>query len=169
MRAFIGISVPEVAHYDRLCSDLKNRYGNNVKIVGNHNLHITLKFLGDIPLDRCEEIWHSLVLPDNSFHISGKGIGHFPVDNERARVIFIPVSSPGLDMIMENNELFNENVQHIHCTLARFRRPSNIGDMEKIYSSEKFFDFLPNKLSLFKSILLSTGPVYEEIFSHQLM
>lgn len=169
MRTFIGIQVPVISNYDDLSKTIKKQFGRDFKMVESNNMHITMKFLGEISLQNAKRIWDELNLPERAFNISGSGLKHFPLDAKKARVIFIPVLSPELERIAKNNALFSHEDSNLHCTVGRFRRPSDAGSVEDKYRSERFFDFSARKISMFKSTLLSTGPVYEEIFSHQLM
>ncbi|MGP6207421.1 RNA 2',3'-cyclic phosphodiesterase [Cuniculiplasma sp. SKW3] len=169
MRAFIGITVPFIRKYDELSDIIHGQFVKDFKMVESNNMHITMKFLGEISIQESRKLWDKLILPKESFNISGSGLKHFPTGAKKARVLFIPLLSWELERVVNENSIFSDEDKYLHCTLGRFKRPADTSSIEEKYRSEIFFDFRPQKICLFKSTLLSTGPVYEEIFSHQLM
>lgn len=169
MRAFIGIRIPEFSGYDRLRERLAMEFGGNARIVEPGNLHITLRFLGEVSEDECGEVWNRIAFPRDSFSITGNGIGHFPEGKTSARVIFVPVLSDDLERIAMSNPELRDQEKDFHCTVARLKKPQHVNGIEDEFRAVAFFSFPVKRISLFRSQLLRTGPVYEELLFHQLM
>jgi 2'-5' RNA ligase len=176
MRAFIAIDIPSEIK-DRIgelineCKDIKY---SQVKYVEIENLHITLKFLGEIEKDTLGP------LLDDFSKISP------PVT---ALSIFSAGAFPGMDLpkvawvgIRENTSFSKafeeiENVAqkygfipeerdfHPHITIARIkgRVVNEWVKVIKKYSSFEFGNFVPDGFSIYKSDLNKFGPVYTRL------
>ncbi len=172
MRSFIatGITTPELLN---LLEELRNIEAD-AKVVKPENLHMTLKFLGEIPEGKVDEIHKALadcLANFESFEASLKGVGVFP-DTKRMRVIWV-----GFD---KNNEKFiemNDSMEgalerigfqregrfHPHLTLARMRSPKGkdkLLDFLKKYEATQFGEARVDKVDLMKSTLTPKGPIY---------
>lgn len=133
MRCFIAVAVP-----NRIKSKIKEiqeeikATGANLRLVNFENLHLTIKFLGEIDEHQIEEVKTFLETLDNKpFEVSVKGLGAFPNENY-IRVIWL-----GLDKNEENflelMQKADNNLKHIrdekrkpaaHLTLARVTMPN---------------------------------------------
>lgn len=186
MRTFIAIE---------LSGDIKNtlsqiqshlKYsGADVKWVEKDNIHLTLKFLGEIDEKKCEKVKAALdetAQSTKAFEISLKDIGAFP-KIDFPRVIWV-----GLDKgAKESTELakkvdealskigFPEETRPFaaHLTIGRVRSPKNKAALkEKIES----LGFQPSAISnqlissifLFQSKLTPAGPIYTKLHEAKL-
>ncbi len=155
-----------------------DRYRSLLKTVNPLNLHITMKFLGNVDEDKSAEIISSFNSPDFNGKIDYclKGIGAFP-SAAAPSVIW-----GGIDCEMEKiSDLFSrvENfcLSHgfeketrrfsPHLTIARVKRGREIPDglkdfirsnRERIYAKSVF-----NRIVLFESKLDKEGPEYIKI------
>jgi len=166
MRCFIGAELPP---------DIKSKLwklGRNIK--GKHveieNLHITIKFLGELKDDNSiSNIISRLSFIDNynSIKIKLNGAGIFP-SKIKPRVVWIGVISKEFIDFMKNIDdalypNFKRERSYIpHITIARVKALSD--DNIKELGSIGFIDEVEiKKVSIFKSTLLPTGPVYSRI------
>jgi 2'-5' RNA ligase len=171
MRTFIAIEVPEKIRkqIDDVITDEKKR-GLPIKWVQYENLHITLKFLGEIDENKKREITPVLQEIANKvtpFHISLEGIGCFPTP-KNPRVVWVGViqGKDPLCAIVQNVETAlscygfkQEKRFHPHLTIGRIKKVCNIVEiLERQVASEPF---LIDSIVLFKSTLKPEGPTYE--------
>jgi 2'-5' RNA ligase len=140
------------------------------KVVDEKNLHITIKFLGDIGEDEvavCKKAIDECVNGSISVKISGGGA--FP-SLARARVIFINVISEDLERIAncihnKTKGIGDEKPYVGHLTIARVRdgyiNAQRISEeLKPLKIDEKI-----KKIALMKSTLTPNGPVYEEVYA----
>lgn len=99
LRAFIAIDLsPEIRKkLDGVTQDLHNRLpGMNIRWVPGKNIHLTLKFLGDVSIENLE-ILKNMVRAEAAAHptfeLSIGEIGAFP-SIHRPRVVWIGVAAP---------------------------------------------------------------------------
>ena len=166
MRCFIGAELPP---------DVKSKLwklGRNIK--GKHvemeNLHITIKFLGELKDDNSiSNIISRLSFIDNynSIKIKLNGAGIFP-SKIKPRVVWIGVISKEFIDFMKNIDdalypNFKRERNYVpHITIARVKALSD--DNIKELGNIGFIDEVEiKKVSIFKSTLLPTGPVYSRI------
>ena len=101
MRAFIAVEIPE--NVRRKVTDLVNSVRSNqpIKWVEFQNLHITLKFLGEVPDEKVKkvvELLGSVTKDIKPFIMSLHGLGCFP-NPRSARVLWIGMREGGPEMI----------------------------------------------------------------------
>ncbi|KPJ74444.1 hypothetical protein AMJ52_00610 [candidate division TA06 bacterium DG_78] len=171
MRTFIAIEVPEKIRkeIDDVVTDEKKR-GLPIKWVKCENLHITLKFLGEIDEYKKKEILPALQKLTNEvtpFHISLESIGCFPTP-KNPRVVWVGViqGKEKLCSIAQNVETalagcgFKEEKRfHPHLTIGRIKKFCNVDEiLERQITSASF---LVNSIVLFKSTLKPEGSIYE--------
>ena len=181
MRTFIAIELSEEIKDSlaQIQSHLKYA-GADVKWVDKDNIHLTLKFLGEIDDKICEKVKAALDEIAEStapFELSLKDIGAFP-KIEFPRVIWV-----GLDKgAKESTELaakvdealsrlgFDKETHPFaaHLTIGRVRSPKNKEELrEKVSSFSKQFtaDSLQyiNSIHLFQSTLTPTGSIYAKL------
>lgn len=184
MRAFIAITLPSnIRDYLKQAQNNLLETGADVKYVEPQNLHLTLKFLGEINDAQKEAIIGIMdrVAADNlCFNSRINALGAFP-KLEYPRVIWA-----GLD---DENNYFKKIVQTLeekieklgipkenrkfsaHITLGRVRSGKNrlelvkkLTDLQKMLVSEEAQTKLTmeiGKLTLFKSTLSPRGATYE--------
>lgn len=180
MRAFIAIELPEQIRADlgKIQDELKQAQAD-VKWVKPENIHLTLKFLGDIEQDlikKIEAILNQISSKNTSFGLDLDNLGAFP-KLQYPRVIWVGLSND--QRVIEIAKNLEKELIRIglppesrpfssHITLGRVRSGSNrkalierLEALNKKSSSRLKFEVL--NLTLFKSTLTPQGPIYEPL------
>ncbi len=184
IRSFIAIELPEtvIATVREIQNSLKAR-NLKMKWVRPHNMHLTLKFLGDIKLADVENIGREMSRAAKSywpFSLSAKGLGVFPTI-KRPRVVWAGLRGDMAALIDMQKDLENRLGKigfpkegrpfRGHLTLARIKgridSKSLLDSMSEIGHFESpVFD--ADELILFKSELKPTGAVYTKLLKANL-
>lgn len=167
----------EINHWQQ---DIAGKTSGKIKFVKPENLHITLKFLGDIEDGKKDLIISSLdsLEEKNSFKSDIQTVSAFPdINNPKilvAKLINNQEMLQGIFSELENklSELnFKKEARYFipHITLARTKDNQGRNSLADWFESKertKFnkISFEVNKICLFQSILKSGGPIYKEIF-----
>jgi 2'-5' RNA ligase len=175
MRVFIAVELPEkirsalgAAQRDmQLLSD-------NARWVPPESIHITLRFIGEIPDRRIEDIDSALTgLTWKPFTIKVRGVGFFP-GTRSPRVFWAGLEAPTMEGLAEQLDTRMERLGferekrafRPHITLARARETrmdaSLIEGAEK-YQDHEFGSFSVDRVFLFKSTLKPSGAVHEKL------
>ncbi len=177
MRTFISIEIPQEGKKKFLAIEnfLRDRT-LALKLVKIENLHLTLKFLGEISEERLEEIIKSCQIIGqrfSPFSLSFKGIGIFP-NIKRARVIWAGVEE-GTESLKKMSKLLEEELEkrgfpaekrefQCHLTLARVKRLREgrevLEDLIKKFREHQFCSFWVDSLNIMKSELKKEGASY---------
>uniref|UniRef100_A0A7V3ZTX3 RNA 2',3'-cyclic phosphodiesterase n=1 Tax=candidate division WOR-3 bacterium TaxID=2052148 RepID=A0A7V3ZTX3_UNCW3 len=179
IRSFIALEIPQEIKAE-IYQHIENFKKDNlpVKWVEKENLHITLIFLGERDLTflaKVKEILKNMAKGFKSFPTNLKDFGFFP-NAKKPRVFWIGIEK-NKDLIVQIAEKLKENLKNIgfkpeerefspHLTIGRFRESLNCEKYLSLKYQSK--EFLINKITLFKSILTSKGPIYEVIESYDL-
>ena len=188
IRAFIAIDLtPEIIqHLEQVSVQLKKRLeGVPVRWVPVDNIHLTLKFLGDVSLANVEmlkKILQTEVDAHHAFEISVGGLGAFP-SPRRPRVVWVGVEAPTELTVVQNgveNAMARlgyareERPFSPHLTLGRVSRNAVGRDERLIGESIEAIKlgFLGvarvNEVHLYKSDLHPNGAVYTRLFTASL-
>lgn len=180
IRTFIAVDVsPKSA--DR-ASDLINRLqaaAAGVKWVEPKNLHLTLKFLGDVPEAETPEVCRSVaraVAEFAAFEISLRGAGAFP-SRQRPRTLWIGVGEglerlralhAAVDSVLAKLRFPKERRPfHPHLTIGRVRRggPELRGLPELLEKNDRFDvgKSIVTEVITYASFLDKRGPTYEAL------
>lgn len=188
IRAFIAIEMsPEIQRglgqvSDQLRAELKDA---PVRWVRAENIHLTLKFLGDVSVGNLEILQKMLAAEVSGhapFEISVGEIGAFP-NTRRPRVLWIKVQAPqeltamqyGIDGMTERLGYAREERPFFaHLTLGRISRGANPADVRRV--SEVLDTFKVGFLGatrvaevhLYRSDLGPGGAAYTRLFSARL-
>lgn len=178
MRCFIAIEVPsEVkAAFIELQKDLRSA-GADVAWTNPDNVHLTLKFLGEIDkklVSEVERVCRETIAATPPFNLSLNGIGLFP--NERhPRVLWVGLGGE-LETLERLQEQLDEKLAGIgfeieekdfqpHLTVGRIRSNKNLGDL--LARSDGYalpsLSFVVREIVLMKSDLLPSGACYSEL------
>jgi 2'-5' RNA ligase len=179
MRTFLGIPVPD--QIKRKINDLVSEEKKRrlpVKWVRCENLHITLRFLGEIDEMQKENVVSTLNRIRNkydSFEMNLEHLGCFPHPS-RPRVLWIGVGQGGdiLNAIAGQIEddlgekgFKREGRFHAHLTIGRVKKPCNVDALlMKPFCSE---NMLVHSINLYESLLKPEGPVYRVLHSFSLV
>ena len=171
MRCFLAIDVSDALK--EIFLDAQKSFSDlaKVKFVEKENLHITLKFFGDVEEKIVKKLVNNLNLleKESSFEIVFRGIGAFP-NNRFVRVLWIGVY--GLEDLQKKiNEIaekfgFASKKEKPHLTLGRVKSVKNkkeFIDLLKKNEDKEFGRMIVDKVKLKKSILTEKGPVYEDL------
>jgi 2'-5' RNA ligase len=172
MRTFIGSILPEKIRdeIEKIQKEIKKYVV--AKFVEKENLHICYSFLGEVNERELEEIKKKIELLsyENSFKVFSNSIKLIP-SQSFVRVIALDVKSNDGEKI---RKWIEENIggdsKPLHITLCRVKNFQN---------KKEFFEYLKNKkiniefeideISLIKSTLSYSGPIYEKIFNIKLI
>lgn len=182
MRAFIAIELPEQikSRLSELQALLK-KSGADVKWVEPQNIHLTLKFLGEIDEVKSVKIAgmiEEIAQDAKQFRINLSSCGAFP-RIEFPRVIWIAVNKGDKEVkilaekLEERIEKFGiareERIFSSHITIGRVKSPVNKDKLVRaLKETENYFEgenteFDVTKITLFKSTLGPNGPAYEPL------
>jgi len=179
VRSFIAIDVenPDVV---RRVEELQRevlRLGLDIKLVEKENLHITLRFLGEIPQSRINDVVKAIAgIKMSRFQVKLRGIGVFP-DLARPRVLWIGVSDGVEELkrlaatVREAVDRFAESKEDrefvAHLTVGRIKSGRNVEKLQEFVTRYADVDFgvvTVDKIKLKKSVLTPRGPIYTDLF-----
>ena len=178
VRSFVSIDLDDQQILSRVGSILSSlqAMGGDLKPVERENIHLTLKFLGNVSSSRLSEVETSLYqLAFPVFSTEIKGAGAFPNLNHMT-VIWVGVNEgwSQVEQIYEQVEKLlsplgfrKENRPFSpHITIARVRSSRKREEMANFLqhlNDESFGSFTVAKVRLKKSILSSSGPKYSTL------
>ena len=176
MRAFVAVELSETirARLGDLIASFRST-GAPVKWVEPENLHLTLKFLGNLAEDNLSvatEIMKRCAEGIGPFDLTVSGAGAFP-NLRRPRVLFVeahdaPRAAAELARRL-NRKMTRAGVRkedrafRCHVTLGRIRKPGPVhGLAEKLEGAggESFGTMTVSRIVLMRSELTRAGPVY---------
>ena len=179
MRAFVAIELDAPIHeaLAALIADLQ-RTEAPVKWVAPENIHLTLKFLGEVPNEsvaKAVEILRTCVAGVAPFALEVKGAGGFP-DLKRPRVIFVGAADQP-PTAAELARRLNEGMAALgveredrpyqnHITLGRVRAPRPMTQLIKrleALQEESFGSMRAAQVTLMESRLTPAGPIYSPV------
>ena len=185
IRAFIAVNIsPDIQR--RLGSILKDLHrdlkGVPVRWVPVENIHLTLKFLGDVSTSNLEVLKNILQVEasgQSPFEMTAGELGAFP-SNYRPRVIWVSIHAPaGLTALQHGIDNQTTRLGYArevrpfspHLTLGRVSRHANPSDLHRI--GEVLTSYKPGVIGaarvtavhLYRSDLNPSGSVYTNLFS----
>ncbi|MBN2075940.1 MAG: RNA 2',3'-cyclic phosphodiesterase [Dehalococcoidales bacterium] len=146
IRAFIAVELSSEikTEMDKIESILKSQSSTPAKWVNPESIHLTLKFLGDVPSDRITEILDAIKSGVNgipSFQIQLTGLGVFP-NPARTQVVWAGLSGKmdRLEQLQRNIEVEMEKLGFPrekrkfspHLTLARVRNHATRDERKRL-------------------------------------
>ena len=184
LRTFIAVDIPQViqAAIQHEADNLRNSIGECVRWVSAKNIHITLKFLGDVSSENVDMLTQVLRAETDScppFDITVGKLGSFP-NSKRARVLFIRVQAPAeLKALHRGIESATVRLGYEsdsrpfspHLTIGRVRDHISASDQQRIHKTldDAKIDALGtarvDSVHLYKSDLKPGGSVYTKLFS----
>ena len=189
LRAFLASEVP-AALQDAIqasTSLLRRSLGSDiVRWVPAHNIHLTLKFLGDISESNLALIKQLLITEVSqfpAFDVQIEGIGSFP-NPRRPRVTWVGLTAPSaLATLQHSIDAFATRLGYgseergfsPHLTIGRIRQNVLPPDLQKIRSAleQTKIGYLGTcrvrAVYLFKSELHAEGSIYTKMFSAPLI
>jgi 2'-5' RNA ligase len=185
IRSFIAIELPEELQrsISRLQDQLKIKSRAPAKWVETGNIHLTLKFLGNINAAIIGDITRALEeaargIP--TIHLNVESLGAFP-NNNRTQVIWVGLTGDleklrnlqrRVDTALERLGFLGETRPFSpHLTIARLRDWATYSDRQsigKLIAETAFHsghDFRVSSIHLMKSQLTREGPIYSRLGS----
>ncbi len=175
-RLFVGIPLPEDvrAELGRLACGLPG-----AKWVAPENLHITLRFIGEVGGDVAEDVDHALrrfVMPP--FDLAIAGVGWFET-GRKVHTLWAGIDRQELLLRLQEKvetALVRQGLEperrkfKAHVTLARFRNgaPARIGAFLEHHSRLAIGPFRVDHFTLYESHLGSDGAHYEALADYPL-
>jgi 2'-5' RNA ligase len=180
IRAFIAVCIDPrtLENVSAVTSQLKRRIPG-VRWVAKENLHLTLKFLGQIDEDLVEPISRMLevaIRPFPRFTINAKGLGVFPAF-EQPRILWIGLQ--GTELVSLASEI-DSTVEALgfepekrsfkpHLTIGRWRHfegsATRLRHELEEWKNYQFGESKVEELTLFQSITKPEGAVYHSLKS----
>ena len=183
IRAFIAIELPQAlkSEITHLQEQIKAKSRVPVRWVNPDNIHLTLKFLGDINVDIVDDIIRAIgeaARGSNPIHLGVKGLGVFP-NPKRVQIIWVGLTG-GLDKLTNLQQRIDNAVAGLgfprekrpfspHLTIARLRdraTPAERQSMGQLIGETGFtsqLDFNAGSVNLMKSQLTREGPIYSRL------
>ncbi len=177
MRCFVAIEIPEdiKSQVSRVVTEMALTSAE-CRWVKPENLHLTVKFLGEIEEDVLEDIGRALdecARGMGPFTLDIAGIGAFPSPS-RPRVIWCGLSRGSeplrdlfkvVDSAMERLGFEREKGFSPHLTIGRLKAPAGPGLKEAIHAREglSLGSMEVTRLLLMKSLLTKEGPIYSRL------
>lgn len=185
LRAFIALDLPDgIRHYLRTISaTMQERLaGMPIGWMPVENIHLTLKFLGNISeqnADNIGRILDDLAPKFSPLELSVGGVGAFP-NPKRARVLWVGVAAA--EALLDLQQEIERGCQSLgypaerrpfsaHLTLGRVQRDASHKEVQQIARGLQTQDFdrrervFVDELALFRSELSPEGAVYSALHS----
>jgi 2'-5' RNA ligase len=189
LRAFLAAELPTPLQdaIQTATSDLRKTLGSElVRWVPIHNVHLTLKFLGDVSpssLDLIKQMLTTEAGQVQPFVVQIEGLGSYP-NSRRPRVLWVGLNAPAALSALQHSieaaaaRLGFESEDHDyspHLTIGRVRQNISASEQQKIRTALE--DTLIGNLGtapvdeihLFKSDLQPTGSLYTKLFTAPLL
>lgn len=185
IRTFIALDFPLsiLDSIEQQTKRLRQTLENDViRWVLTHNLHLTLKFLGNVPVSHLEFLKQMLAQATDSitqFDLQIGGVGSFPNSN-RPRVLWVGIHAPAA--LSNLRKAIEEGAKRLgyekeerpfspHLTLGRVRQGLDGKDLQKISNALSSIQLgkigiaRVDSVHIYKSDLNSEGSVYTKLFS----
>lgn len=178
VRTFIAIEIENKETLHKLIEIREQLVstGADVKPVEDENIHLTLRFIGEIPIGLVKILCNDLSsIKYNKFRMMIKGIGAFPSLN-KPRVVWAGITEGGdrlgelhrhVETIIKRLGLPPDREEFIpHITLLRVKSGRNIDKLVRVVITLQDHDFGYSdvtRLFLKKSTLTPSGPIYSNL------
>ena len=185
-RAFVAVALDDDVRQEMAgLTELLRRTQADVKWVAPENLHMTLKFLGEVSPETEEAVSVALIRSLGTpraaaFAFTLGGLGAYP-SLSRPRVIWVGVQE-GQERLASIASQVDQALTQAgfptearpfspHLTLGRCRSATNLNELKR--AMEKMHDYEGPRVSvrrvvLYSSVLRPTGPVYEPLSTFEL-
>lgn len=196
-RTFIAIEIPHhirrrvVEHIDHLRRELPDVRASWLR---EDNLHLTLKFLGDVPVTHIADVSSAVARAAQAiepFELTLSGCGAFP-PHGRPKVLWIGIESgkqtsglPDLGTQVSGLPDLHDSIEgelaslgfpreersfHPHLTIARLRQLGGARELSELHKTRGFDSqsFAVSEVVVFRSELLREGSKHTAIARHEL-
>jgi 2'-5' RNA ligase len=184
IRCFIAIKIPsditiEISNYIETLKKITPA----VRWAKADNLHLTLRFLGEIETERVEKVRSALSDMENkneTFRIKIDNSGCFP-GRKRPRVFWLGVDSGAASNLRKIHKDLQEVLKYIgfdpdlrkfspHLTIGRVKRTEDFSGLYTYLDNHGFTskDFKAERLYLIRSFLKPGGAEYKDLASYRI-
>ena len=185
IRSFIAIKLPDELKRGLTQLQAQLKLGNqpSVKWVDPNSIHLTLKFLGNVPVDRIDNITGAMEKAAQGispFHLEVKDLGVFP-NLRRVQVVWVGISGQ-VERLSQLQQRIESNLAPLgfapesrpftpHLTLARVRDQASPDERQRfgqLIANARFeaaFTLEVASISLMRSQLTREGAIYSRISS----
>ncbi len=166
IRVFVSIPIPDRSPLEEVSASLGRL--RNVRASPLDQVHITLRFVGDIDPSRTDDVAASVrdaVSGIDPFTVTVSDVGSFP-DARKPSVVWIG-ASPGDVMgaiagrIGDNLDAhgidYDRKRFKPHITIGRCRGPADISGFMSEYSGRRFLEFECDRVCVMRSVLGPSG------------
>jgi 2'-5' RNA ligase len=190
MRVFIAIDIDEktragIADLQKQLNAKVDIRKGDVKWVEPENIHLTLKFLGEIKDEQAGEVCDiskQIAESHQKFTLDIENVGSF--GGRSAKVVWVGAGNPGApgdellalqknldDRLMQSGFPKEEREFSAHLTLCRVRNPKagiKLADACKAFENYKLGSISADALCVYQSQLTPAGPIYTLLTSLKL-
>ncbi|MBW2492420.1 MAG: RNA 2',3'-cyclic phosphodiesterase [Deltaproteobacteria bacterium] len=179
IRTFIAIEIPEniISKIQELQESIKAK-GFNIRWVRPENIHLTLKFIGDVEAAKISEITEALSKTVEGYipiSLKSKGLGLFP-GIKNPRVLWVGLTGQ-LESLVKLQKTLDENLKVLgfpkekrpfkgHLTMGRIKAKidaKKLGDALMKFRNFESETFTADQIVLYKSELKPSGAVYTKL------
>jgi len=187
LRIFIAIPLPFsiIEYLTEIISSFKKQLpDHSIKWVKPENIHLTLKFLGNISTAKLSDLYKHFDTPlqIKPFELEITKLGAFP-SIFKPRVVWVGLSESkplgNLSLFINENTEFlgleNEESFSPHLTLARTRpgiKKGNIENLKQLFAKNRIIEpqsFQVNHFNIYQSTLTPKGPLYSILKTYKLL
>jgi len=178
IRSFIAFDIKDKGILERLseAQEKLRRTGADLKLVRLENIHITMRFLGNIEPNIVDKIFNQMEqVSFTPFDVEIRGVGAFPKP-QYVRVVWAGIQS-GVKNLKDISGQLEPRLRSLgikpdtkgfspHITIARVRKGFRNPELAQCLSQLADYEFGVTKLNclkLMKSVLTSKGPVYSTL------
>ena len=178
IRSFIAFDIDSESVIKRL-TEVQNTLANtgaNLKIVQPQNIHVTMRFLGNISPNIIDSIYEEMEQVSFApFEIELRGVGAFPT-LKYPRVLWVGIKK-GAEELADISGQLEPRLRRLgfkpdpkgfspHLTIARVRSGRNKAELIRVVTESEDYQFGVVKTSclrLKKSVLTPKGPIYSTL------
>jgi 2'-5' RNA ligase len=187
MRCFIAIDIDERVRSS--LSDLQGHLRGSVEVkrgdvnwVNPNNIHLTLKFLGEIKDEKAAEVCNIVKAAADmhkSFELDIESVGHF--GGRSAKVLWVGIGKGEENLLKLQEDIekslvlagWPEETREFtgHLTLCRIRHPAagmKLAQLSEDYKDFKLGTMLADSVCVYQSELKPGGPVYTVLGNYKL-
>lgn len=179
MRLFVSIQLPYFirTHIIAIENELKEYSFFEGRFVNPENIHVTVAFIGDVPVDKLPQLQSLLSsVVFSPFEICTSSLTVHP-SLDKAHVLWIDVVSPELSVLSRTiqnalSDIIKPDDRAFvgHLTLARIKKVTDYQKLELYLDKAESLNecFTAHEFLLRSSVLSSDGPVYSTLAIYKL-
>ena len=177
LRTFIAVSLSSsvLAGIEKTVRILQTHFWD-VRWVDPKNMHVTLKFLGDVPLNDLPQLIHTVTectRETDSFDLTFRGLGAFP-SRESPKTVWIGCQEGSKELI-QLAESIDKSLASLgfpkeprrfspHLTIGRIKKSVQESPLMSLFDEEQVFGSCSvSEVQIFASELTRHGAIYDEL------